>query len=99
MNFIIILIFRFLNVCSVIELWENCGIAEPIPLLHDLGINTSTDSMINISELMSNINTVLNKMQNNLNMSTLLSYDVMLSVFFFMKALNSLNEYHIKSLK
>ncbi|XP_050532815.1 blastoderm-specific protein 25D isoform X2 [Daktulosphaira vitifoliae] len=89
----------FLNVYSVLELWDNCGITEPITLLHHLGINTSTDSILNISELIFNINTEVNQIQNSLNMSTLPNYDLMHSAFFYIKALNSLNEYHIKRLK
>ncbi|XP_050435972.1 ninein [Adelges cooleyi] len=87
------------NVNTIVELWDNCCIPEPINLLQDLGIDPSSESMFNLLELISSISAEFRKLHNNITVSTLPSYEIIHSAFVLLKALNSLNEYQNKWLK
>lgn len=86
------------NVCTIIELWEGCGIQEPVNILQDLGIDTSLDS-IYVPDLVTIVSNQLHKVRNNFVDSSLSDYDSVHTSFVLLKALSSLNEYQVKWLK
>lgn len=90
--------FRMVNICTVIELWESCGIPESINLLQELGIDASLDS-IYVPDLVAIVNNQLHKVRNNFVESSLQVYDLINTPFILLKALSSLNEYQVKWLK
>lgn len=86
------------NICTIIELWESCGIPESVNLLQELGIDTSLDSVY-IPDLVTMVNSQLNKVRNNFIDSSLQDYELINTPFVLLKALSSLNEYQVKWLK
>lgn len=89
---------RTVNICTVIDLWETCGIPESVNLLQELGIDTSHDSVY-IPDLVTVVSSQLHKVQNNFTDSSLPEYDLINTPFVLLKALSSLNEYQVKWLK
>lgn len=87
--------FRMVNIGTIIELWETCGIPEPVNLLQELGVDTSLDSVY-VPDLVTIVNNQFHKIRNNFVESSLPDYE---SPFVLLKALSSLNEYQVKWLK
>lgn len=85
------------NICTIIELWESCGVHEPINLLQELGVDTSLDSVY-IPDLVTVVSNQLHKVRNSFVDSSLPDYDLM-NTPVLLKALSSLNEYQVKWLK
>lgn len=85
------------NICTIIELWESCGIHESVTLLQELGINTSLESVY-IPDLVTIVSSQLHKVRNDFD-SSLSDYDIINTPFVLLKALSSLNEYQVKWLK
>lgn len=89
---------RTVNICTVVDLWETCGIPESVNLLQELGIDTSLDSVY-VPDLVTVVSNQLHKVQNNFTDSSLPEYDLINTPFVLLKALSSLNEYQVKWLK
>lgn len=87
-----------MNICTIIELWESCGIPESINLLQELGIDTSLDCVY-VPDLVIIVSNQLHKVRNNCIDSTLPDYELINTPTVLLKALNSLNEYQVKWLK
>lgn len=92
-------IFRMVNVGAIIELWESCGVPDPVNLLQELGIDISLDSLF-IPELVTVVSNQLNKICNNSFVeSSFPDYESINTPYLLLKALSSLNEYQVKWLK
>lgn len=86
------------NICTIIELWESCGVHEPVNLLQELGVDTSQDSVY-VPDLVTVVSNQLHKVRNSFVDSSLPDYDLTNTPFVLLKALSSLNEYQVKWLK
>ncbi|VVC45976.1 Hypothetical protein CINCED_3A002905 [Cinara cedri] len=86
------------NICTIIELWESCGIPESVNLLQELGIDTSLDSVY-VPDLVTIVSSQLHKVRNTFVDSSLSDYESINTPFVLLKALSSLNEYQVKWLK
>jgi len=86
------------NISTIIELWELCGIHEPVNLLQELGIDTSLDSVY-VPDLVTIVSSQLHKVQKQFADSSLPDYDLINTPFVLLKALSSLNEYQVKCFK
>jgi len=86
------------NICTIIDLWESCGIPEPVNLLQELGIDTSLDSVY-IPDLVTIVSNQLHKIRNNFVDSSLSDNESINTPFVLLKSLSSLNEYQVKWLK
>lgn len=87
-----------MNINTVIELWESCGIPESVNLLQELGIDTSLDS-IYVPDLINIVSNQIHKIRNNFVDTSLSDYDSINTPLILLKAANSLNEYQVKWLK
>lgn len=90
--------FRMVNIGTIIELWETCGIPEPVNLLQELGVDTSLDSVY-VPDLVTIVNNQFYKIRNNFVESSLPDYESINAPFVLLKASSSLNEYQVKWLK
>lgn len=88
---------RMVSICTIIELWESCGIPESVNLLQELGIDTSLDSVY-VPDLVTTVSNQLYKVGNNF-VDPPSEYDSIDTPFILLKALSSLNEYQVKWLK
>lgn len=89
---------RTVNVSTIIELWESCGISESVNLIQELGIDTSLDTVY-VPDLVNIVSNQLHKVRNSFVDSSLPDYDSINMPFVLLKALSSLNEYQVKWLK
>lgn len=87
-----------MNISTIIELWESCGIQDSVNVLQDLGIDTSLDSVY-VPDLVTIVNNQLHKVRNSFVDSSLSDFDSLNTSFVLLKALCSLNEYQVKWLK
>lgn len=97
-NIYLYLCIRTVNVSTIIELWESCGISDSVNLLQELGFDTSVDTVY-VPDLVNIVSNQLHKVRNSFVDSSLPDYDSINMPFVLLKALSSLNEYQVKWLK